>query len=706
MKTLQSPLAVLLSCTLCAPVSLGHAQQTTPDSAPTHRGARSGYKSAQLQGDQRVVHALNRFTFGPRPGDVEAVRAMGLDQWFDQQLHPASIDESDLNARLTQYPAMQWTTAQLLYYRPGSAVIRQTINGRMDIPSDPVMHAIYENQIERIQARKANKADKGQVSQPLDNVAKGAASPAMNQSSEIADDPNPMASPSSNANDMNAVAITPMQPQFSRAAIEDVLALDPQQRIARLASMEPGQFEGFMKSLRPVERLVLAAGLDPGQKQTIGALENPERLVAEELIATRLTHDIYSNAQLQEVMTDFWLNHFNVYLRKNAQMPYYLVSYERDAVRPHALGRFEDLLEAVAHSPAMLLYLDNAQSIGPDSIAAQRAEMVEARGPNPRKKKVREGLNENYARELMELHTVGVNGGYTQADVIQAARILTGWTIDRPLRDADFTFNPNRHEPGTKKVMNQKFKDGGEKEGRELLHMLAARPATAQFISRKLAIRFVSDDPPQTLVDRMAKTYLSTDGDISAVLKTLFHSPELWSTSTYRAKVKTPLEFVVSAVRASGASVNNLRPIENNLRQMGMPTYGAVPPTGYKWDAADWVSTGALVDRMNFALNLAAGRLPGISIDWSPHSEQNVVSGPATSSPETQEVRLESLLIPGGVSDSTRTAALQQFAAQSSQNAMTPISAPTRPNRALNSLEREDQVLAGLLIGSPEFQRR
>jgi uncharacterized protein (DUF1800 family) len=411
-------------------------------------------------------------------------------------------------------------------------------------------------------------------------------------------------------------------------------------------------------------------------------------------------------------MTDFWLNHFNVYLRKNQQMPYMLVSYERDTVRPHALGKFEDLLEAVAHSPAMLVYLDNAQSIGPDSLAAQRAEQAKARAFNPQKKKVREGLNENYARELMELHTVGVNGGYTQADVIQAARILTGWTIDRPLNDAAFTFNPNRHEPGTKKVMNQKFKDRGEKEGRELLHMLATRPATAQFICHKLAIRFVSDDPPQALVDRMAKTYLASGGDISAVLRTLFHSPEFWSTSTYRAKVKTPLEFVVSVVRASGADISNLRPIENNLRQMGMPTYGAIPPTGYKWDAADWVSTGALVDRMNFALNFTGNRLPGTAVRWSPVPdavEQTELSQIATTpTPESEEARLESLLIPGGVSDTTRTAALQQFAAQSTQIAVAPVSTAMRLNRvpAANALEREDQVLAGLLIGSPEFQRR
>jgi uncharacterized protein (DUF1800 family) len=689
MKTPRSPLAVLLCFALSASTSPGYAQHSAPDTSGA--SSRAQNKRTQLQGDQRIIHALNRFTFGPRQGDLDAVRSMGLDNWFDQQLHPTSIDETDLNARLALFPAMQWTTAQLLYYLPSNGVIRQASNGRINIPPDPVMRAIYENQIARIKARKENKAGNGQAAQPQDSMAVNA----------------------ENGNDMNAGESTQAAPQFSQAAIENILTLAPQQRVERLAGMDPELFESFIKSLRPIQRQALNANLSPGQKQTIGALENPERLVAEELIATRLTRDIYSNAQLEEVMTDFWLNHFNVYLRKNEQMPYFLVSYERDTVRPHALGKFEDLLESVAHSPAMLVYLDNAQSIGPDSKAAQRAEMARARDLDPQKKKVREGLNENYARELMELHTIGVNGGYTQADVVQAARILTGWTVDRPLNDAEFTFNPNRHEPGAKKVMNQKFKESGEKEGRELLHMLAMRPATAQFICSKLAVRFVSDDPPKSLVDRMAKTYLSSDGDISAVLKTLFHSPDFWSTSTYRAKVKTPLEFVVSAARASNATIENLRPIENNLRQMGMPTYGAIPPTGYKWDAADWVSTGALVDRMNFALNLAASRLPGITVSWSPHANSNTeptsVTAIATaSSPETEEARLESLLLPGGASDSTRSAALQQFAAQSTQNPVTPISTAMRPNRtpSANALEREDQVLGGLLIGSPEFQRR
>src|SRR5580658_8419080 len=341
--------------------------------------------------------------------------------------------------------------------------------------------------------------------------------------------------------------------------------------------------------------------------------------------------------------------------------------------------------------------------------------MQQERNPS-KNKKADEGLNENYARELMELHTLGVNGGYTQADVIQVARILTGWTVDQPGRGGQFQFNENRHEPGSSKVMGQKFKDDGEREGEELLHFLVTQPATAQFISRKLAVRFVSDDPPQTLVDSMAKAYTSSGGDISAVLRTLFRSPEFWAAGDYRAKVKTPLEFVVSAVRASNADVQNYQPLENALRDMGMQLYGCIPPTGYKWVASEWVSTSALVDRMNFALNLAANRLPGVRVSWSDQSADADVglanesapdsqAGPAPA-PDAEETRLEATIVAGGVSAQTRSAALGQFQAQAEQGTFKvyPVSAKTTPKnnnenaRPANALEKQDEVLAGLLI--------
>jgi uncharacterized protein (DUF1800 family) len=316
----------------------------------------------------------------------------------------------------------------------------------------------------------------------------------------------------------------------------------------------------------------------------------------------------------------------------------------------------------------------------------------------------------------MELHTLGVNGGYTQADVTQVARILTGWSVERPERGGGFQFDPNRHEPGTKVVMGQKFKDHGEEEGRELLHMLATRPATAEFISRKLAVRFVSDNPPPALVDRMAKTYLSSAGDIAAVLSTLFHSPEFWETNVYRAKVKTPIEFVVSAARASNADIENMQPLANAVREMGMPLYGCVTPNGYSWMSDTWVSTNALVNRMNFALSMAANRLPGISIAWDPTETINndtatLETNPSAPDPQVEESRLEALLVTGGVSDSTRTAVLQQFEQQKNQNsaAAMAIGAPERRKyraQSVTETEKQDQLLAGLLLGSPEFQRR
>ncbi len=679
-----------------------------PAQAPT--SARSAYHPSQIEGDERILHALNRFTFGPRPGDLEAVRTMGLDRWFDQQLHPAAIEQAQLNARLAEYPAMQLNSEQLLYRMPSNAVIREALAGKVPVPEQGTLHAVYENQMFRVAEKKQEK----QNEVPATKSAQASAA-AMNTGAAMS--PNGAAAKllssldadGEDARPANAMAAATAPAGLEPSRIAALLALPSQQRIRRLSAMQPAEFDELFKSLRGPQRAALMAGLSPEMKETVGALENPQRTVAEELIAQRLTRDIYSNAQLQEVMTDFWFNHFNVYLSKNEAMPYYLVSYERDAIRPHALGKFEDLLEATAHSPAMLLYLDNAESIGPDSRAAERAKMNAARNTgNP--KKAQEGLNENYARELMELHTLGVNGGYTQADVIQVARILTGWTVDRPQRGGGFEFNPNRHEPGTKKALGKKFKENGEGEGRELLHFLATRPATAQFVSRKLAVRFVSDEPPESLVKHLAKSYLSSGGDIAAVLKTMFHSPEFWSTAIYRSKVKTPLEYVVSAARTSNADITNLRPLANALREMGMPLYGAIPPTGYKWDASDWISTEALVNRMNFALSLAANRLPGISTTWSPKDSQPIVTEP---NPQSEESRIEGILISGAVSDSTRSAVLEQFAAQNTSGQAAqpqpraqsmPVSASRPPAPA--ATEKQDQLLAGLLLGSPEFQRR
>ena len=709
MQLVHGPISAVLCLSLVAqPMP---ASAAGPDK-PTAQ--RSSDRSTELQGDARILHALNRFTFGPRPGDLDSVRAMGIEKWFDQQLHPQSISEADLDVRLAQFPAMQWNPEELLYRVPSNAIIRQTLDGKLAVPERGALRAVYLDQMFRVSEKRREKQEKQTAAaenQPMNAKAATATSTAGDTSETM----QPSAQQQPTASDADQITMAAAPPVQAASAPADngefrrMIELAPQQRVQRLIAMQPEAFEGLVKPLRPQQRAALLEDLSPDLREVALDLENPQRLVSEELIAQRLTRDIYSSSQLQEVMTDFWLNHFNVFLHKNDETPYYLVSFERDVIRPRALGKFEDLLEATAHSPAMMLYLDNASSIGPASLAAERAE----RRPNGNKKKP-EGLNENYARELMELHTVGVNGGYTQADVTQVARILTGWTVEHPQRGGAFHFEPNRHEPGTKVVMGTKFKDHGEQEGRELLHMLATRPATAQFISHKLAVRFVSDDPPQALVDRMAKTFLSSGGDIAAVLTTLFHSPEFWNSNVYRAKVKTPVEFVVSAARAANADIRNMQPLANAVREMGMPLYGCVTPNGYSWKSDAWVSTNALINRMNFALSLAAKRLPGISVAWDPTetvtNDTSALEASPAPDPQREESRLESILIAGSVSDSTRAAVLQQFEQQTqNENAAMPVAEQDRQRfrvRAVTASEKQDQLLAGLLIGSPEFQRR
>ncbi|MGZ4836405.1 MAG: DUF1800 domain-containing protein, partial [Terriglobales bacterium] len=330
---------------------------------------------------------------------------------------------------------------------------------------------------------------------------------------------------------------------------------------------------------------------------------------------------------------------------------------------------------------------------GPFGLPYPRPQQRPQQQPQQAKgKKQQRGLNENYSRELMELHTLGVDGGYTQKDVTELARVLTGWTIREPRRGGDFAFNERMHEPGTKFVLGHTVKEHGEDEGKEMLQILAHHPSTAHFISKKLATRFVSDNPPETLVNRMADTFLKTDGDIRQVLRTMFNSPEFWAPEAYRAKVKTPLEFVVSAVRASGADISNAMPLVQTLNQMGMPLYGAQPPTGYSMKGETWVNSSALLNRMNFALRFTSGRMPGMS--FAP--ERVLGSTEVPSDTNVVLARLEDALLAGDLSKQTHETILK--------HAMEPevtgrvLDDPSRPVNA--------GVLAGLIFGSPEFQKR
>jgi uncharacterized protein (DUF1800 family) len=447
----------------------------------------------------------------------------------------------------------------------------------------------------------------------------------------------------------------------------------------------------------------LIDGMKPEQRETIMAIVNPQVVVGGELSSAKLLRAIYSERQLDEVMTDFWYNHFNVFIGKGPDR-YMITAYERDVIRPHALGKFKDLLVATAKSPAMLFYLDNWESVGPNSELAiygpQGRRQQVRRGPfgvyrmppRPQQQANRRGLNENYAREIMELHTLGVDGGYTQKDVTELAKVLTGWSIDQPQRGGSFRYNDRAHEPGKKYVLGHKVDDHGEGEGMEMLDILAHHPSTARFISKKLAMRFVSDNPPQSLIDSMAETFLAKDGDIREVLRTMFRAPEFWATDAYRAKMKTPFEFVASSARASGVEVQNAMPLVQNLNRMGMPLYAMQPPTGYSMKAETWVNSAALLARMNFALQLGVGRLPGTTLD-----QQILLRGAQPQDAASALAVLESNLLSGDVSPQTHAVLQKQL--NDPQVAQRRLDDP--PGRPPNF-----GAIAGLIMGSPEFQRR
>jgi uncharacterized protein (DUF1800 family) len=443
--------------------------------------------------------------------------------------------------------------------------------------------------------------------------------------------------------------------------------------------------------------------------------------VINELVQAKMLRAVLSERQLEEVLSDFWFNHFNVFIGKG-QVRQYLTSYERDVIRPHVLGRFRDLLGAVAHSPAMLFYLDNWQSATPNPPQMLRPGLgrglrLPRMDPDAQRQMLQRaqqrparGLNENYARELMELHTLGVDGGYTQQDVVELARILTGWTIDRPQLGGGFVFRPQMHDNGTKTLLGVTFRAGGESEGERALDLLAAHPSTARHISYKLAQRFVADEPPPALVARAAKVFTDTRGDLRQVVRTIVTSPEFFSPDAIRAKVKTPLEFVVSAVRATGATVTNGQPLVIAMRNLGMPLYGCQPPTGYSTTADAWVNTGSLLNRMNFAVQLVSGGriLP----------DERVGRGapPIGPPPPDQAVRGR-----GRGPLAARRAELQRGPISIDLPAMAPDTTEASRDRLIEALlsgqaseatrqtlarAQHPQQLVALALGSPEFQRR
>ena len=489
-------------------------------------GTRPQARPATLD-DATIVHVLDRTSFGGRPEDVARVRALGLDRYLEEQLHPERVPDAKLRARLAAFETLTLDSATIAqrYYAP---LLRE---------------------------RRA----------PRTPAAAGA-------------------------------------PAATGAA-------------ARTADM------------------------DPAERARLRELREMGRLVMDELGQQKVLRATYSARQLEEVLVDFWFNHFNVFAGKGPVRGY-LTEYERDAIRPHVLGRFRDLLGAVAKSPAMLFYLDNWQSVDPKAaeemgrrldrvaggsgargrMARQRIEQRTGTPVTPEavaqmRQRMPRGLNENYARELLELHTLGVDGGYTQADVAEVARAFTGWTIKGPRQGGGYAFADRRHAKGPKTVLGTTIDAGGEGDGEAVLDLLAAHPSTATFIATKLTRRFVADVPPPALVARAAATFTSSRGDLRAVVRTILTSPEFLGADARRAKVKTPFEFTISALRLTGAEVADASAVVRRVRALGMPLYFAQPPTGYPDTADAWVNTGALVSRMNFAVDLTANEVRGVRVD-------------------------------------------------------------------------------------------
>jgi uncharacterized protein (DUF1800 family) len=413
--------------------------------------------------------------------------------------------------------------------------------------------------------------------------------------------------------------------------------------------------------------------------------------IVNELMQAKLLRAIYSEHQLREQLEDFWFNHFNVFIYKDLDR-WYMIPYERDAIRPYVLGKFRELLEANAKSPAMLFYLDNSSSADPHAFDRLKLHPVSAR-PGVKLPPVgpKRGLNENYGRELMELHTLGVDGGYTQQDVIAVARAFTGWTIASPRENPAFYFDERLHDPDPKRVLGKKINAGGIKDAEQVLDLLAKNQHTAHHISLQLAQHFVSDDPPETLVKRMSKTFEKSKGDIRAVMTTMIYSPEFWSRTAFRAKVKTPFELVASTVRALGADVDQPLQMAQWVARIGEPLYQCLTPNGYSDAASTWVSTGSLLNRMNFAVALTNNKIRGAQVDVS-----SLVGLDVSGNPKLALERVETVFLAGQVSDTTRATLDKE------------TSDPQILGATLDDPVKQVNLslLTGLVLGSPEFQKR
>lgn len=650
--------------------------------------AKNIKNAGKLSEDQRILHVLNRLGFGARPGDVEKVKAIGLQKYIEQQLNPDSINDPALAAKMKNFDVMDMETSEVFakYPNPGALIRQLEGNGR--------------KKRQNVQNNQNNNDD---------------------------------------------------------AMMNDEKSQQDQQAERR-------------------ERRRKLAGLY--QKYDL----KPANQISIQVNASRIVRAVYSEKQLQEEMVDFWANHFNVYDRKAATR-WYIPSYERDVLRKNALGNFKDLVIGTAKHPAMLFYLDNFQSTAENTNAnqnQQQKQRLERLMNNPRakqrfidnlkqrgmtdeqikqrfdqlknggaNKKNRGGINENYARELMELHTLGVNGGYTQNDIKEVARAFTGWTIfdargyrkaaanmikdvdqDRQLErqakqfgispnteSGSFIFADRLHDQGTKTVLGQKINEGGMKDGLKVIDILVSQPATAKFIARKLAVKFVNDTPSEELVNRVANAFQKSNGDIKTTLRAMFTSPEFFAPENYRAKIKTPFELLASSLRVLDADTNGSNALVLLLRSMGEPLYGYQAPTGYPDTAEDWVNTGALLQRLNFAVALASNRIPQTKVDLKQFEAKN--------QSEILDKAIDKILN-GEVSSGTKSTLLKQLEKpliepklddsldddDADDSAMMMQGKNNRRNRGNGQRLREPSgnpdvfKIVGLIIGSPEFQRQ
>lgn len=603
--------------------------------------------SQRLTQDEEIHHAFNRLTFGPRPGSLESFRRDELGKWLNAQLHPETIPENPLlEQRLLPFESIRLSARDTYLRYPSPRTIVSYARGINKLPDDPELRAVIVELAHRYYKRRHTSI------------------PTALAGNEDTEDPSDLE------------ARTKVSDLLTAAQIETLQHGRADEKRQVLGLIPPARGIDFALSISTTQRKQLMNFAPVTLRRQMMLAVDPQRVVADDLAEAKLLRAIYSNHQLAELLDDFWFNHFNVFVNKGADR-YLVPTFEREAIRPNVLGKFYDLLLATAKSPAMLFYLDNWRSVATPTNA-----------PVPNNGKTQHGLNENYGRELLELHTLGVNGGYTQKDVVEVARCFTGWTIAKPQKGGSFEYNDKLHDKDQKVVLGHVIAaGGGMNDGLQVLDILAHHPSTAHFISLKLAQRFVADDPPPSLVNRMTESFRKTDGNLREVVRVMLSSGEFWSKGAYQAKIKTPLEMVASSVRVAEGDTAAVYGLTNELGKLGEPLYRKIEPTGYSSANAEWVSSASLLERMNFALALTNNRVPGTKVDiahWSVSQSDPFVLARRLlgTDPSAQTcAAIRKMLESPAVREQLASDATKRFA---------PVSA----------------LVAGLTLGSPEFQRR